>query len=117
MNDVMSFTDVPADTYYADAVRWAVFKGITSGTSATTFAPDMTVTRSQTVTFLYRAAGTPAVSGGSFADVPADVYYADAVAWAVREGVTSGTSATTFSPNADCTRGQIVTFMYRNTMN
>lgn len=117
VNDVMSFTDVPADTYYADAVRWAVFKGITSGTSATTFAPDMTVTRSQTVTFLYRAAGTPAVSGGSFADVPADVYYADAVAWAVREGVTSGTSATTFSPNADCTRGQIVTFMYRNTMN
>ena len=117
VNDVMSFTDVPADTYYADAVRWAVSKGITSGTSATTFAPDMTVTRSQTVTFLYRAAGTPAVSGGSFADVPADAYYADAVAWAVREGVTSGISATTFSPNADCTRGQIVTFMYRNTMN
>lgn len=110
----MNFTDVPADAYYADAVRWAVSKGITSGTSATTFAPDMTVTRAQTVTFLYRAAGTPAVSGGSFADVDANAYYADAVAWAVSEGITSGTSATTFSPDAACTRGQIVTFMYRD---
>ena len=109
----MNFTDVPADAYYADAVRWAVSKGITSGTSATTFAPDMTVTRAQTVTFLYRAAGTPAVSGGSFADVDANAYYADAVAWAVSEGITSGTSATTFSPDAACTRGQIVTFLYR----
>ena len=110
----MNFTDVPADAYYADAVRWAVSKGITSGTSATTFAPDMTVTRAQTVTFLYRAAGTPAVSGGSFADVDANAYYADAVAWAVAEGITSGTSATTFSPDAACTRGQIVTFLYRD---
>lgn len=109
----MNFTDVPADAYYADAVRWAVSKGITSGTSATTFAPDMTVTRAQTVTFLYRAAGTPAVSGGSFADVDANAYYADAVAWAVSEGITSGTSATTFSPDAACTRAQIVTFLYR----
>lgn len=113
VDDAMSFTDVPADAYYADAVRWAVSKGITSGTSATTFAPDMTVTRAQTVTFLYRAAGTPAVSGGSFADVDANAYYADAVAWAVSEGITSGTSATTFSPDAACTRGQIVTFLYR----
>ena len=110
----MNFTDVPADAYYADAVCWAVSKGITSGTSATTFAPDMTVTRSQTVTFLYRAAGTLAVSGGSFADVDANAYYADAVAWEVTEGITSGTSATTFSPNAPCTRAQIVTFMYRD---
>ena len=110
----MNFTDVPADAYYADAVRWAVSKGITSGTSATTFAPDMTVTRAQTVTFLYRAAGTPSVIGGSFADVDANAYYADAVAWAVSEGITSGTSATTFSPDAACTRGQIVTFMYRD---
>lgn len=109
----MNFTDVPADAYYADAVRWAVSKGITSGTSATTFAPDMTVTRAQTVTFLYRAAGTPAVTGGSFADVNANAYYADAVAWAVAEGITSGTSATTFSPDAACTRAQIVTFLYR----
>ena len=110
----MDFTDVPADAYYADAVRWAVSKGITSGTSATTFAPDMTVTRSQTVTFLYRAAGTPAVSGGSFADVAADAYYADAVAWAVKEGVTSGTGGNSFSPDAPCTRAQIVTFLYRD---
>ena len=113
VDDAMSFTDVPADAYYADAVRWAVSKGVTCGTSATTFAPDMTVTRAQTVTFLYRAAGTPAVSGGSFADVDANAYYADAVAWAVSEGITSGTSATTFSPDAACTRGQIVTFLYR----
>ena len=107
------FTDVSADAYYYDAVLWAVKEGITSGTSATTFAPDMTVTRGQTVTFLYRAAGAPAVSGGRFADVAADAYYADAVAWAVKEGITSGTGATTFSPDAACTRGQIVTFMYR----
>ena len=110
----MNFTDVPADAYYADAVRWAVSKGITSGTSATTFAPDMTVTRAQTVTFLYRAAGTPAVSGGSFADVAADAYYADAVAWAVKEGITSGTGGNSFSPDAPCTRGQIVTFLSRD---
>lgn len=109
----MNFTDVPADAYYADAVRWAVSKGITSGISETSFAPDMTVTRAQTVTFLYRAAGSPAVNGGSFADVDANAYYADAVAWAVSEGITSGTSATTFSPDAACTRGQIVTFLYR----
>lgn len=107
------FTDISKNDYFYDAVRWAVSKGITSGTSATTFAPDMTVTRAQTVTFLYRAAGTPAVSGGSFADVDANAYYADAVAWAVSEGITSGTSATTFSPDAACTRGQIVTFLYR----
>ena len=110
----MNFTDVPADAYYTDAVRWAVSEGITSGTSATTFAPDMTVTRAQTVTFLYRAAGTPAVSGGSFADVAADAYYADAVAWAVKEGITSGTGGNSFSPDAPCTRGQIVTFLYRD---
>ena len=107
------FTDVSSGVYYYDAVLWAVEQGITIGTSATTFAPDATVTRSQTVTFLYRAAGTPEVSGGSFADVDANAYYADAVAWAVSEGVTVGTSDTTFSPDADCTRGQIVTFMYR----
>ena len=110
----MSFTDVPADAYYADAVRWAVSEGITSGTSETTFAPDMTVTRAQTVTFLYRAAGTPAVYGGSFTDVDANAYYANAVAWAVSEDITSGTGATTFSPDAPCTRAQIVTFLYRD---
>lgn len=107
------FTDVSADAYYYDAVLWAVKEGITSGTSATTFSPDATVTRAQTVTFLYRAAGAPAVTGGSFADVAADAYYAGAVAWAVKEGVTSGTGGNNFSPDAPCTRGQIVTFMYR----
>ena len=106
------FTDVSADAYYYDAVLWAVKEGITSGTTAATFSPDATVTRGQTVTFLYRATGAPAVTGGSFADVAADTYYAGAVAWAVKEGVTSGTSATTFSPDAPCTRGQIVTFLY-----
>ena len=108
------FTDVSADAYYYDAVLWAVKEGITSGTTAATFSPDATVTRGQTVTFLYRAAGAPAVTGGSFADVAADAYYAGAVAWAVKEGVTSGTSATTFSPDAPCTRGQIVTFLYQD---
>lgn len=107
------FTDVSADAYYYDAVLWAVKEGITSGTSAATFSPDATVTRGQTVTFLYRAAGAPAVSGGSFADVSGDAYYADAVAWAVKESVTSGTGGNNFSPDAPCTRGQIVTFMYR----
>ena len=110
----MNFTDVPADAYYTDAVRWAVSEGITSGTSATTFSPDATVTRAQTVTFLYRAAGAPVVSGGSFADVSGDAYYADAVAWAVKEGITSGTGGNSFSPDAPCTREQIVTFLYRD---
>ena len=109
------FTDVKPDAYYYDAVLWAVEKGITSGTSATTFSPDATVTRGQTVTFLYRANGSPAVSGSSpFADVAADAYYAAAVQWAVAENVTAGTSATTFSPNNACTRAQIVTFLYRD---
>lgn len=107
------FTDVSSSAYYYDAVLWAVENDVTKGTSATTFSPDMTVTRGQTVTFLYRNAGSPVVSGTSFSDVAADAYYADAVVWAVSEGVTNGTSATTFSPNAACTRAQIVTFLYR----
>ncbi len=90
-----------------------VSKGITSGTTETTFSPDATVTRAQTVSFLYSHAGSPAVSGNSFADVNADAYYANAVAWAVTEEITAGTSTNTFSPNADCTRGQIVSFLYR----
>ena len=114
VNYAMSFTDVPADAYYAEAVRWAVSQGITAGTSATTFSPNATVTRGQTVTFLWRAAGSPVVAGDSFADVAADAYYAPAVAWAVREGITSGVGAETFAPSADCTRGQIVTFLYRD---
>lgn len=108
------FTDLDASAYYYDAVLWAVSEGITSGTSATTFGPNDTVTRGQTVTFLYRASGSPTSSGNSFADVAPDAYYANAVAWAVSEGITSGTGNNAFSPDADCTRGQIVTFMYRN---
>ena len=96
-----------------DAVKWAVEQGITSGTSADTFSPTATVTRGQTVTFLYRAAGSPAVSGGSFSDVAADAYYAKAVAWANENGITSGTGSNKFAPNADCTRAQIVTLLYR----
>ena len=112
-NTVNPFTDVSASAYYYDAVLWAVGEGITNGTSATTFSPDATVTRGQTVTFLWRKAGSPAASGNSFADVAADAYYATAVAWAAREGITSGTSATTFSPDNTCTRAQIVTFLWR----
>ena len=108
------FADVKTDAYYYDAVLWAVEKGVTSGTSATTFSPDATVTRGQTVTFLYRNAGSPEVSGTMpFADVEADAYYAKAVQWAVQQKITTGTSETTFSPMSDCTRGQIVTFLYR----
>ena len=107
------FSDVSADAYYYDAVLWAVKNGITSGTSATTFAPDAAVTRGQTVTFLYRAAGSPAASGSGFSDVSSDAYYADAVAWAVQQNITTGTGNGQFSPNADCTRAQIVTFLYR----
>ena len=108
------FTDVKADAYYYDAVLWAVEKGVTSGTSATTFSPDATVTRGQTVTFLYRNAGSPDVTGTMpFTDVEADAYYAKAVLWAVQQKITTGTSETTFSPANDCTRGQIVTFLYR----
>ena len=108
------FTDVQADAYYYDAVLWAVEKGVTSGTSATPFRPDATVTRGQTVTFLYRNAGSPEVSGTMpFTDVEADAYYAKAVQWAVQQKITTGTSETTFHPMSDCTRGQIVTFLYR----
>ena len=107
------FKDVSTNDYYYSAVLWAVENGITSGTSADTFAPNATVTRGQTVTFLYRAAGSPAVSGGSFSDVAADAYYANAVAWASQHNITSGVGNGNFAPNADCTRAQIVTLLYR----
>lgn len=107
------FTDVSTSAYYYDAVLWAVENGITAGTSATTFSPDNTCTRGQIVTFLYRADGTAANGNNPFADVSADAYYAGPVAWAVAEGITAGTSATTFSPNDACTRAQIVTFIFR----
>ena len=108
------FTDIPSGAYYENAVIWAADKGLTGGTSATTFAPNGICTRAQAVTFLWRAAGSPAPkSMNSFADVPADAYYAKAVAWAVENGITSGTGGGKFSPNATCTRAQIVTFLYR----
>ena len=111
----MPFGDVAADAYYHDAVLWAVENGITKGTSDTTFSPDSKCTRAQIVTFLWRAQKSPAVASVNvFTDVAADAYYADAVNWAVVNGITSGTSAATFSPNADCTRAQIVTFLYRS---
>ena len=112
-DDGLPFTDVPKSAYYYDAVDWAVGKEITDGVSATQFAPNATCTRSQSVTFLYRALGKKVESSTSFTDVPANAFYADAVNWAVANNVTNGTSATTFSPNADCTRAEIVTFLYR----
>lgn len=109
-----SFTDVPSDSYYADAVAWAVEKGVTSGTGGGAFSPNANCTRAQIVTFLWRAAGKPAATGrSSFTDVLSDSYYADAVAWAVEKGITSGTGTNTFSPDTVCTRGQSVTFLYR----
>ena len=108
-----SFTDVPASTYYAKAVAWAIENGITNGMTETTFAPDATCTRGQIVTFLYRALKGTASGSASFTDVKSDAFYADAINWAVANNVTNGTSATTFSPNADCTRAEIVTFLYR----
>ena len=110
-----SFTDVPAGAYYADAVKWAVAEGITSGTSPTTFSPNNGCTRAQMVTFLWRAAGSPEPESdyGPFRDVTKDAYYRKAVLWAAGEGITSGTSPTTFSPNATVTRAQTVTFLWR----
>ena len=110
----MPFTDVKAGSYYYDAVLWAVENGITKGTSDTTFSPDVTCSRAQIVTFLWRSEKSPAAgSSNPFTDVAADAYYADAVLWAVKEDVTKGTTDTTFDPNADCTRAQIVTFIWR----
>ncbi|MCI5898367.1 MAG: S-layer homology domain-containing protein [Firmicutes bacterium] len=110
----MTFTDVAADAYYYDAVLWAVENGITKGTGDTTFSPNATCSRAQIVAFLWRSENMPAAGTvNSFTDVAADAYYADAVNWAVESGITSGTTDTTFSPDADCTRAQIVTFLYR----
>ena len=110
-----SFTDVSADAYYAKAVAWAVGQGITNGTGGGKFSPDAICSRSQSMTLLYHAAGSPEVFDDIvFSDVAASSYYADAVVWAAQNGVTSGTGdGTSFSPNAACTRGQIITFLYR----
>ena len=113
-HEPMTFIDVPAGSYYEDAVVWAVEKGITTGTSATTFNPNGICTRAQIVTFLWRAAGSPGPKTMSgFSDVPADSYYAKAVAWAVENGITGGTGDGKFSPDAACTRAQAVTFLWR----
>ena len=110
----MSFTDVAAGSYCYDAVQWAVANGITNGTDATHFSPNAGCTRGQVVTFLWRAAGEPTVGGNvGFVDVAPGSYCYEAVKWAVANGITKGTDATHFSPNATCTRGQVVTFMYR----
>ena len=113
--NMSSFADVPADAFYAKAVAWAVENGITGGTGDGKFSPDATCTRAQSVTFLYRAAGSPAVSGtAEFGDVATNAYYADAVAWAAKNGITGGIGGGLFGSGNDCTRAQIVTFLYRN---
>ena len=110
----MPFTDVPAGSYYYDAVLWAVENGIAKGTSDTTFSPNMTCTRAQIVAFLWRSEKSPAAgTANPFADVKSTAYYAGAVLWALREDITRGTTSTAFSPDADCTRAQIVTFLWR----
>ena len=109
-----SFTDVPADAFYAKAVAWAVENSITSGTGESKFSPNSTCTRAQAVTFLYRASGSPAVSGkAEFSDVSTTAFYADAVAWAAKKGITTGIGGGLFGSDNDCTRGQIVTFLWR----
>ena len=110
----MPFTDVPVGSYYYDAVLWAVENGITKGTSDTTFSPNAICTRAQSVTFLYRASGSPAVSGSAeFSDVSTTAFYADAVAWAAKKGITTGIGGGLFGSDNDCTRSQIVTFLWR----
>ena len=113
-DDSTSFVDVPANAYFADAVDWAVENGVTNGLSDTMFGPYASCTRAQIVIFLWRAAGSPEPKTvSSFSDVPASAYYAKAVAWAVENGITNGLTETTFAPDATCTRGQSVTFLYR----
>ena len=110
---VSSFSDVSADSYYAKAVAWAIENGITKGTGDTTFSPNAACTRAQAVTFLARVLNAKAESSAAFCDVPADSYYADAVAWAAASGVTEGVGDGLFAPDDDCTRAQIVTFLWR----
>lgn len=109
----MNMSDVPEGSYYAEAVRWALSEGITTGTTGSTFSPDETCTRAQSVTFLFRAIGKLVDSKAEFNDVLTDSYYANAVAWAVENGVTNGIGDGLFGPDSDCTRAQIVTFLYR----
>lgn len=116
LNSDLPFTDVKESDYYYDAVAWALEKGITNGTTDTTFSPNASCTRAQMVTFLWRAAGSPEPSGkaSSFTDVNEDAYYFKALLWAIENGITNGTSTTTFSPDMTCTRGQMAAFLYRS---
>ena len=109
------FTDVPEDAYYTKAVLWAAEQNIASGTSESTFSPNAPCARAQVMTFLWRAKNSPDVGRRvmSFTDVKADQYYYDPVCWAVKEGITAGTSDTTFDPDASCTRAQVVTFLWQ----
>ena len=105
--------DVVSGSYYEKAVAWAIENGITTGTTTSTFSPDATCTRAQAVTFLARALKAKAASAAEFSDVPTGSYFADAVAWAAANGVTEGIGGGLFGSDNDCTRGQIVTFLYR----
>ena len=111
--DEMKFVDVEEDAYYAEAVGWATMMGIVSGMTETEFAPDETCTRAQAITLLWRAAGEPDATGAHFEDVAPDAYYATAVAWAVKNGVTAGVSEKEFAPDRECTRAEIMTFLWR----
>lgn len=109
----MNMTDVAEDAYYGETVRWALSRGITSGTGGGAFSPDDACTRAQAVTLLARALSAKAGGKAEFSDVPTDRYYAGAVAWAVENGITTGVGGGRFDPNATCTRAQIATFLYR----
>lgn len=113
VNYAMDLTDVPSDAYYAEAVRWALSQGITTGTADGKFSPNAPCTRAQSVTFLFRASKASADGAPAFGDVAADAYYAEAVKWATDNGITNGTTSSTFSPGRGCTRAQIVTFLWR----
>ena len=113
VNYAMDLADVSGDAYYAEAVRWALSQGITTGTADGRFTPDATCTRAQGMTFLFRASKASADGAPAFSDVAADAYYAEAVKWATDNGITNGTTSSTFSPGSGCTRAQIVTFLWR----
>ena len=113
VNYAMDLADVSGDAYYAEAVRWALSQGITTGTADGKFSPNAPCTRAQAVTFLFRASKASADGAPAFSDVAADAYYAEAVKWATDNGITNGTTSSTFSPGSGCTRAQIVTFLWR----
>ena len=113
VNYAMDLADVSSDAYYAEAVRWALSQGITTGTADGKFSPNAPCIRAQSMTFLFRASKASADGAPAFSDVAADAYYAEAVKWATDNGITTGTTSSTFSPGSGCTRAQIVTFLWR----